>query len=51
MMLFLNNPCFYNSCNWSTWRTIVLFYNMCITVLYVFRATSCSSLGGQIVLI
>ena len=31
--------------------TIILFYNTFITVLYMFRATSCSSSGGQIVLI
>ena len=36
---------------WPTWRTIPLFYNTFITVLYMFRATSCSSSGGQIVLI
>ena len=36
---------------WPTWRTILLFYNTFITVLYIFRATSCSSSGGQIVLI
>ena len=29
----------------------ILFYNTLITVLYTFRATSCSSSGGQIVLI
>jgi len=28
-----------------------LFYNTSIAVLYMFRATSCSSWGGQIVLI
>ena len=37
--------------NWQIWRTILLFYNTFITVLYMFRATSCSSSGGQIVLI
>ena len=36
---------------WPTWRTINLFYNRFITVLYMFRATSCLSSGGQIVLI
>ena len=36
---------------WPTWRTILLFYNTFITVLYMFRATSCSSSGGQIVLL
>jgi len=41
----------YKSCKWPTWRTITLFYNTFITVLYMFRATSCSSSGGQIVLI
>ena len=39
------------SSKWPTWRTIPLFYNTFITVLYMFRATSCSSSGGQIVLI
>ena len=38
-----------NSCKWPTWRTIVLFHNTFITVLYTFRAASCSSSGGQIV--
>jgi hypothetical protein len=28
--------------------TQILFYNKSITVLYIFRATSCSSSGGQI---
>ena len=42
---------FYNFSKWPTWRTILLFYNTFITVLYMFRATSCSSSGGQIVLI
>ena len=37
--------------DWPTWRTITLFYNTFITVLYMFRATSCSSPGGQIVFI
>ena len=40
-----------NFCKWSTWHIIVLFYNTFITVLYMFRATSCSSSGGQILLI
>ena len=40
-------------CNFSKWPTctIILFYNTFITALYMFRATSCSSSGGQIVLI
>ena len=37
--------------NEPTLRTIVLFYNTFITVLYMFRATSCSSSKGKIVLI
>ena len=41
----------YNFSKRPTWRTIILFYNTFITVLYMFRATSCSSSGGQIVLI
>jgi len=36
---------------WPTWHTILLFYNTFITVLYMFRTTSCSSSGGQIILI
>ena len=36
---------------WPTWRTIILFYNTLIMFLYMFQATSCSSSGGQIVLI
>jgi len=40
-----------NSCKWPTWHTIILFYNKFITVLYRFRATSCSSSGDQIVLV
>ena len=40
-----------NFSKWPTWRTIPLFYNTFITVLYMFRATSCSSSGVQIVLI
>ena len=45
------NCCSYNISKWPTWRTILLFYNTFITVLYMFRATSCSSSGGQILLI
>ena len=40
-----------NFSKWPTWRTIALFYNTFITVLYMFRATSWSSSGGQILLI
>jgi len=32
---------------WPTWRTILL-YNMFISVLYMFRANTCSSSGGQL---
>jgi len=39
-----------NSCKWPTWRTIILFYNTFVTIFYMFRETSCSSSGGQIVL-
>ena len=55
------NPCFdvlltahlsrYNFSKRPTWRTITLFYNTFVTVLYMFRASSCSSSGGQIILI
>jgi len=31
---------------WPNWRTSPLFYDKFITVLYMFRATSCSSSGG-----
>jgi len=36
---------------WSTWCTITLYNTFIITILYMFRATLCSSSGGQIVLI
>jgi len=39
-----------NSGKWPTWFTIP-FYDMFISFLYMFRATPCSSSGGQIVLI
>jgi len=39
-----------NFSKWPYLRTITLFYNTFITVLYVFRASSCSS-SGQIILI
>jgi len=35
---------------WPTWRTIPLFYITFINVLYMFRETSCSSSGSQILL-
>jgi len=35
-----------NFSKWPTWRTIPWFYTTFITVLYMFRATSCSSSGG-----
>ena len=43
----------YRYCSYKkrTWRIITLFYNTFITVLYMFRATSCSSSEGQILLI
>ena len=41
----------FNLSKWPTWRTIPLFYNAFITVLYMFRAPSCSSSGSQIILI
>jgi len=37
-----------NSGKWPTWRTIPLFYNTFITILYMFQATLCSSSGGQL---
>jgi len=40
-----------NLVNDPTRRAILLFYNTFITVLYMFRAMSCSSSGGQIELI
>ena len=43
--------CFSDLNKWPTWHTNLLFYNTFITVLYIFRATSCSSSGGQILLI
>jgi len=32
---------------WPTWRTI-LVYNTFISILYMFRANTCSSSGGQL---
>jgi len=50
-----NNPIYlrqiYGLSKWPTWSTIPLCYNTFITVLYMFRTTSCSSSGGQILLI
>jgi hypothetical protein len=40
-----------NLSKWPTWRTNSLFYNKFIRVLYMFWAMSCSSSGGQILLI
>jgi hypothetical protein len=36
---------------WPTWRTITLYKTFIIIILYMFRATLCSSSGGRIVLI
>ena len=41
----------FNSCKWQTLRTIILFYNTFFTIIYMFQATSCSTSGGQILLI
>ena len=41
----------FNFIKWPTWRTIILFHDTFITVLYMFRATSYSSSGGKTVLI
>jgi hypothetical protein len=38
----------YNSGQWPTWRTIIFSY-MLISIIYMFRATSCSSSGESIV--
>jgi len=35
---------------WPTWCTITLYNAFIITILYMFRASLCSSSGGQIVL-
>ena len=43
--------CIYSFSKWTTWHTILLFYNTFITVSYMFRAASCSSSGDQIALI
>ena len=32
---------------WPTWRTVLL-YNTFISILYMFRANTCSSSGGQL---
>ena len=34
---------------WPTWSTIILYNTFIIIMLYMFRATLCSSPGGQIV--
>jgi len=36
---------------WPTWCTITLYKTFIIIILYMFRATLCSSSGGRIVLI
>jgi len=36
---------------WPTWCTITLYNTFIIIIIYIFRATLCSSSGGQIVLI
>ena len=36
---------------WPTWCTIALYKTFIIIILYMFRATLCSSSGGRIVLI
>jgi len=51
-LCFADRASWYKFSKWPTRRTITLFYNTFITVLYVFRAMSCSSSsGGQIILI
>jgi hypothetical protein len=47
-LCFVDRACQYNSGKWPTWRTILFSY-MCISILYMFRATSCSSSGESIV--
>jgi hypothetical protein len=37
--------------NWPTWCTITLYNEFIIRILYMFRATLCSSSGGQVILI
>jgi len=36
---------------WPTWCTIMLCNTFIVIILYMFRATLCSSSGGQILLI
>jgi len=36
---------------WPTWCTVTLYNTFIVIILYMFRATLCSSPGGQIVLI
>jgi hypothetical protein len=47
LLCFVDRASRYNSGKWPTWRT-VLFSYMFISILYMFRATSCSSLGESI---
>jgi len=37
----------FSSGRWQTWRTILL-YNKFISILYMFRANTCSSSGVQL---
>ena len=45
---FANLVSWYNFDRWPTWGTIVL-YNTFISILYMFRANTCSSSGGQFI--
>jgi len=41
---FFDRASYYNLCKWPTWRT-TLFLNLFVPILYMFRATKCSSSG------
>ena len=51
ILCFADRASWYNSSKWSTWWTLTLYKTFIIIILYMFRATLCSSSGGRIVLI
>jgi hypothetical protein len=48
ILCFVDNASWHNSGKWPTW-CIILFSCMFISILYMFRATSCSLSGESIV--
>ena len=45
ILCYVDRASWYNSCKWPAWRTILFFSYMFITILYMFRALTCSSSG------